>query len=82
MAHRDLHGIHVLVVEDRDDSREMLRVGLERCGALVMVATTVGGIRAYTSHTSRLREKKVSIPTIAVTAYGGAARRAASGGIR
>jgi CheY-like chemotaxis protein len=35
MAHRDLDGFHVLVVEDTDDSREMLRVALEHCGALV-----------------------------------------------
>lgn len=41
MANRELDGIHVLVVEDNDDSREMLRVGLEQCGALVMVAATV-----------------------------------------
>jgi CheY-like chemotaxis protein len=40
MAHRDLDGVHVLVVEDTDDSREMLRVALEHCGALVTTAAS------------------------------------------
>jgi CheY-like chemotaxis protein len=40
MAHRDLDGFHVLVVEDTDDSREMLRVALEHCGALVTTAAS------------------------------------------
>jgi CheY-like chemotaxis protein len=31
----DLTGVHVLVVEDTDDSREILRIALEYCGALV-----------------------------------------------
>jgi CheY-like chemotaxis protein len=35
---RDLVGVHVLVVEDTDDSREVLRVALEYCGALVTTA--------------------------------------------
>ncbi len=34
-------GVHVLVVEDTDDSRDMLRVALEYCGALVMTAASV-----------------------------------------
>ena len=38
MAMRDLVGVHVLVVEDTDDSREVLRVALEYCGALVTTA--------------------------------------------
>ena len=38
MAHHDLDGIHVLVVEDTDDSRELLRIVLEYCGALVTTA--------------------------------------------
>ena len=38
MTHRDLEGVHVLVVEDTDDSREMLRIALEYCGALVWTA--------------------------------------------
>jgi CheY-like chemotaxis protein len=38
MALRDLAGVHVLVVEDTDDSREVLRVVLEYCGALVTTA--------------------------------------------
>jgi CheY-like chemotaxis protein len=37
-AHRDLDGVHVLIVEDTDDSREILRVVLEYCGALVTEA--------------------------------------------
>ncbi len=40
MATNDLSGVHVLVVEDTDDSREMLRVALEYCGALVTTAAT------------------------------------------
>lgn len=38
MAHRDLEGVHVLIVEDTDDSRELLRMALEYCGALVTTA--------------------------------------------
>jgi hypothetical protein len=38
MGHRDLDGVHVLVVEDTDDAREMLRIALEYCGALVWTA--------------------------------------------
>src|SRR5690242_15985416 len=34
----DLYGVHVLVVEDTDDSRELLRMVLEYCGALVTTA--------------------------------------------
>ena len=34
----DLAGVHVLIVEDTDDSREVLRVVLEYCGALVTTA--------------------------------------------
>jgi CheY-like chemotaxis protein len=36
-----IDGVHVLVVEDTDDSRDMLRVALEYCGALVMTAASV-----------------------------------------
>lgn len=38
MALRDLVGVHVLVVEDTDDSREVLRMVLEYRGALVTTA--------------------------------------------
>lgn len=38
--HRELDGVHVLVVEDTDDSREMLRLALEHCGAFVTTAAT------------------------------------------
>ena len=34
----DLTGVHVLIVEDTDDSREVLRMVLEYCGALVTAA--------------------------------------------
>jgi CheY-like chemotaxis protein len=34
----DLVGVHVLVVEDTDDSREALQMDLEYCGALVTAA--------------------------------------------
>ncbi len=40
MALRDLAGVHVLVVEDTDDSRELLRIALEYCGALVTTAAS------------------------------------------
>ncbi len=36
----ELHGVHVLVVEDTDDSRELLRMALEYCGALVTTAAS------------------------------------------
>ena len=35
---QDLAGVHVLVVEDADDSREALQMVLEYCGALVTAA--------------------------------------------
>jgi CheY-like chemotaxis protein len=38
MALQELAGVHVLVVEDTDDSREMLRIALEYFGALVTTA--------------------------------------------
>jgi len=41
MALQELAGVHVLVVEDTDDSREMLRIALEYCGALVTTAESV-----------------------------------------
>jgi CheY-like chemotaxis protein len=34
----DLTGVHVLIVEDTEDSREVLRMVLEYCGALVTAA--------------------------------------------
>ncbi len=37
-SHRDLEGVHVLIVEDTDDSRELLKIVLEYCGALVTAA--------------------------------------------
>ena len=36
----ELNGVHVLVVEDTDDSREVLRVVLEYCGALATTAAS------------------------------------------
>src|SRR4029077_14406342 len=38
MLHRDLEGVHVLIVDDSDDSREIIRIALEYCGALVTTA--------------------------------------------
>jgi CheY-like chemotaxis protein len=38
MAAYDLAGVHVLIVEDIDESREALRLLLEYCGALVTAA--------------------------------------------
>jgi len=40
MALQDLAGVHVLVVEDTDDSREVFRMALEYCGALVTTAAS------------------------------------------
>jgi CheY-like chemotaxis protein len=42
MGLRDLEGVHVLVVEDADDARELLRVALEYCGAFVTTAASAG----------------------------------------
>jgi CheY-like chemotaxis protein len=39
-ALRELAGVHVLVVEDTDDSRELLRIALEYCGARVTTAAS------------------------------------------
>ena len=41
MALQELAGVHVLVVEDTADSREMLRIALEYFGALVTTAESV-----------------------------------------
>lgn len=38
----ELTGIHVLIVEDTDDSRELLKMVLEYCGALVTTAAVRG----------------------------------------
>jgi CheY-like chemotaxis protein len=35
---RELDGVHVLVVKDNEDSRDLLRFALEYCGALVTTA--------------------------------------------
>jgi CheY-like chemotaxis protein len=39
-SHRELEGVHVLIVEDTDDSRELLKMVLEYCGALVTAAAS------------------------------------------
>jgi CheY-like chemotaxis protein len=46
----DLTGVHVLVVEDTDDSREMLRVSLEYCGALVTTAASATEAKKVLEH--------------------------------
>ena len=40
MAEMDLRGVHVLVVEDMDDTRNLLRAVLEYWGALVTTAAS------------------------------------------
>jgi CheY-like chemotaxis protein len=35
--------VHVLIVEDTEDSREVLRVVLEYCGAFVTTAESASG---------------------------------------
>src|SRR5262245_34915929 len=45
MARGELDGIRVLVVEDADDSREMLRVALEQRGAFGWAAATLDEAR-------------------------------------
>ncbi len=47
---KELTGIHVLVVEDTADSREMLRVALEYCGALVTTAASAGEAKRVLEH--------------------------------
>jgi CheY-like chemotaxis protein len=44
----ELHGMTVLVVEDDRDTREVLKVMLEMCGATVLVAdSAVRGLEAF-----------------------------------
>lgn len=49
---RDLGGIHALIVEDSNDSREVLRLALQYCGALV---TSVASASEAESLLSELR---------------------------
>jgi CheY-like chemotaxis protein len=42
----DLRGIRVLVVEDNEDSRDLLKIMLEYCGAQVTVASGPGEAKA------------------------------------
>lgn len=37
-----LHGVHVMVVEDNSDARDIIRRVLEHCGAVVTVAESAG----------------------------------------
>jgi CheY-like chemotaxis protein len=41
MSRYDLRGVHVLLVEDHADSRELMRTALEYCGAFVTTPTSV-----------------------------------------
>ena len=50
MAMQELAGIHVLVVEDADDSREALRMVLEYCGAVVTTAASAEGAKRILDH--------------------------------
>ena len=44
----ELRGVRVLVVEDDDDTRDVLRVMLEMCGATVLVAESAkGGLETF-----------------------------------
>jgi CheY-like chemotaxis protein len=45
-APRPLHGIHIMVVEDHDDSRDILEQSLAYCGAVVVaVASATDALR-------------------------------------
>lgn len=44
--HTILEGVHVLVVEDTDDSRELLRLALEYCGALATTAPSAADAKS------------------------------------
>jgi CheY-like chemotaxis protein len=78
-SRRELDGLHVLVVDDTDDSREMLRVALEFCGALVTTAATLeeatrilgDGVHLLREVRSMAETKDIHVPAIAVTAYRG-----------
>jgi CheY-like chemotaxis protein len=83
--HGDLEGVHVLIVEDTDDSREMLKTVLEYCGALVTAAESAerakrilediampdDGIELIREVKAIAEAKGIHVPAIAVTAYRG-----------
>src|SRR5215470_16511600 len=92
----DLGGIHALIVEDNGDSREVLRLALQYCGALVTSVATASEAESLLSElrphvlvtdinmpddgVALIRAVRAvtaahgfRVPTIAVTAAGGAA---------
>ena len=56
--HRDLSGVHVLVVDDHGDSRDLIRAVLETCGAEVDTAGDVD--EAMTAFTHRVPNVLIS----------------------
>lgn len=82
----ELAGVHVLVVEDTDDSLELLRIDLEYCGALVTTAASAEEAKRILEHVRphvlvsdiarpddsiELIREVLRIPAIAVTAHRG-----------
>jgi CheY-like chemotaxis protein len=65
----DLAGVHVLVVEGTDDSREVLRIVLEYCGALVTTVESAEKAKRIREVKAVAETKGLHIPAIAITAY-------------
>jgi CheY-like chemotaxis protein len=61
----DLKGVHVVVIDDNDDSCCLLEQALNYCGALVTVFSSAEAVL----EAMRPVEKGGLIPAIAVTAY-------------
>jgi CheY-like chemotaxis protein len=58
-----LQGVHVLVVDDDDDSRSLLKMVLEYCGALVSVADSAGAaLRTLERVTPDVLVSDISMP--------------------
>jgi CheY-like chemotaxis protein len=59
----ELHGITVLVVEDDDDTREVLKVMLEMCGARVVCAETArDGLQTFRREQPRAIVSDIAMP--------------------
>lgn len=55
-------GVHVLVVEDTDDSRDLLKAALEYCGALV---TTASSAKCIAVKAAELKDKvKIEVSSV------------------